>query len=160
MQANSFKFIKQMTNSNKQLAISYMVVICLLIVYTLTSIKECEAYWMHDVSILITKEKILYDIFYLFILPLLTIIIQIFKNLKTQTKLLKTQFILALISISLLLFAINKPCENINDGHYMFINSIMTLGYYLLYLSSFIIVLIIIIKTIRLIIIASKLNAN
>ena len=55
---------------------------------------------------------------------------------------------IALTSILLLLFAINKPCENLNDGHYMFISSAMTIGYYLLKLVSLVIIGIIIIQTI------------
>ena len=61
-----------------------------------------------------------------------------------------THFFVALTSISLLLFAINKPCENVNNGHYMFISSTMTIGYYLLKLISIVIIGIIIIRTILL----------
>ena len=52
--------------------------ICLLTIYTLTSIKECEAYWMHDASITISRQKLLGDTSFLFLVPLIIIIIQAF----------------------------------------------------------------------------------
>ena len=134
--------------NKRHLVIFYFIVVCLMTIYTLTSIKECEAYWTHDASITITKQKILLDTLYLFMLPILTIIVQTVLKIKTQTRLFLTHFLIALTSVLLLTYAINKPCENINNGHYMFINLIMTLGYYLFKLTSFIILFIIIIQTI------------
>ena len=142
--------------SNRKLLFLYTIAICFSTIYTLTSIKECEAYWMHDASINITKQKLLLDTLYLFVLPTLTLFIQRLFKTKTQALLFLIHFLIALTSILFLIFAINKPCENINGGHYMFINSTMTLGYYLLKLTCFIILFIIISKTIR----GRKLNEN
>ena len=114
----------------------------------MTSIKECEAYWMHDASITIAKRKLFADTLYLFLLPVLIILVQLLFKIATPTKLLLTHFFIALASISLLLFAINKPCENLNNGHYMFISSTMTIGYYSLKLISLVVIGIIIIQTI------------
>ena len=135
--------------SNRELLFLYTIAICFSTIYTLTSIKECEAYWMHDASINITKQKLLLDTLYLFVLPTLTLFVQRLCKTKIQTKLFVTHFIIALTSILLLIFATNKPFENINGGHYMFINSTMTLSYYLLKLTCFIIIFIIILQTIR-----------
>ena len=135
--------------SNRELLFIYTIAACFLTIYTLISIKQCEAYWMHDASINITKQKLLLDTLYLFVLPILTLFIQRLFKTKTQTKLFVIHFLIALTSILLLIFAINKPCDNINGGHYMFINSTMTLGYYLLKLICFIIIFIIILQTIR-----------
>ena len=134
--------------NTRHLLLFYFTVVCLLTIYTLTSVKECEAYWTHDTSITITKQKILLDNLYLFMLPILTIIVQTVLKTKTQTRLFLTHFIIALTSVLLLTYAINKPCENINNGHFMFINLTMTLSYYLFKLTSFIILFIIIIQTI------------
>ena len=136
------------TNSG-QLLIFYTAAVSLLTIYTLTSVKECEAYWMHDASITITKEQIFINALYFFLLPGLIIIVQTFLKINTQTGRFLTQLFIALTSISLLLLTINKPCENLNGGHYMFVSSIMILGYYLLKIASFIIIGIIIIQTIK-----------
>ena len=136
--------------SSRQLLFFYLTTICLLTIYTLTSVKDCEAYWMHEASMIITKRKLLADTSYLFLLPSLIIIVQKIFKITTPEKLFLTHFFIALISILLLLFAINKPCDNVNAGHYMFINSTMTIGYYLLKLASLVIIGIIIIQTMRL----------
>ena len=135
--------------TSRQLPVLYFTTICLLTIYTLTSIKECEAYWMHDASITISKQKLLGDTSFLFLVPLIIIIIQAFLKIKTQTNLFLTQFFIAVTSIIFFVFATNKPCDNINGGHYMFINSILTLGYYLFKLISIVIIGIMIIQTIR-----------
>jgi hypothetical protein len=142
--------------SNRELLFFYAIAICISTIYTLTSINECEAYWMHDASINITKQKLLLDIIYFFVLPILTLFVQRLFKTKTQSLLFLTHFLIALTSILLLILAINKPCDNINGGHYMFINSTMTLGYYLLKLTCFIILFIIISQTIR----SRKLSEN
>src|SRR6478736_4981595 len=134
--------------SNKRPLLFYLTAVCLLTIYTFTSINDCVAYWMHDSSITITKHKLLTDISYLFLLPVLIIIVQTVFKIATSTKLFLTHFFVALTSILLLLFAINKPCENANGEHYMFISARMTIGYYLLKLISLIIVSIIIIQTV------------
>jgi len=134
--------------SNRQVFYFYLTTVCFLTIYTLTSIKECEAYWMHDASMTITKQKLFAETSYLFVLPILIIIVQTLFKIATPTKLFLTHFFIALTSILLLLLAISKPCENLNDGHYMFISSTMTIGYYLFKLISLVIIGIIIIQTI------------
>lgn len=134
--------------NNRQLIFRYLAVIFVLTIYTLLSIKECDAYWMHDAAIAITKQKMLTDTSYLFLLPILIIIVQMFFNIKTQVRLFLIHLFSALASILLLIFAINKPCENLNNDHYMFISATMVLGYYLFKFVSFIIIGIIIVHTI------------
>jgi hypothetical protein len=68
----------------------------------------------------------------------------------TSTKYFLIHFFISLTSISLLLFAINKPCNNVNNGHYMFINLTMTIGYFLFKLLSLVIISSIIIQIVRL----------
>ena len=104
---------------------------------------------MHDASITISKQKLLGDTSFLFLVPLIIIIIQAFLKIKTQTNLFLTQFFIAVTSILFFVFATNKPCDNVNGGHYMFINSTLTLGYYLFKLISIVIIGIMIIQTIR-----------
>jgi hypothetical protein len=147
IQITSTKLPKQMKVSNRQLLLFYLTTVCLLTIYTLTSLKECEAYWMHDASITITKWKLLTDTSFFFLLPVLIIFTQKHFKIKTPTKLFLTQFFIASTSILFLLLAINKPCKNKNDGHYMFISSTMTIGYYLLKFVSLFVIVIIIIQT-------------
>ena len=134
----------------RQLSFLYFTTICLLTIYTFTSIKECEAYWMHDASIKISKQKLLGDTSFLFLLPLIIILIQPLFKIKAQTNLFLTQFFIAATSILFFIFATNKPCDSVNKGDYMIINSTLTLGYYLFKLISVVIIGIIIIRTIRL----------
>ena len=134
--------------SIRQVLYFYITTVCFLTIYTLTSVKQCEAYWMHDASITITKKKLFIETSYLFLLPIVIIIVQTLFKIATPTKLFLTHFFIAFTSILLLLFAISKPCGNLNDGHYMFISSTMTIGYYLFKLVSLLIIGIIIIQTI------------
>ena len=129
----------------KHLSLFYIVSFCFYTLYTVLSIEECEAYWMHDASITISKNKIRTDIYYLFLLPIFVILVQKVFQIKIQIELFVTHFLAAFLSISLLMLAINQPCEHINNGHYMFIDTFMTIGYYLLKLSSFVLMGIIII---------------
>jgi hypothetical protein len=133
--------------SNRQLLLFYLTTVCLLTIYTLTSLKECEAYWMHDASLTITKWKLLANTSLFFLLPVLIILAQLHFKITIPTKFFLTQFFISLTSILLLLFAINKPCENKN-GHYMFISPTLTIGYYLFKLVSLVIICVIIIQTI------------
>ena len=140
---------RQMKINNRQALYFYLTAVCFLTIYILTSIKECEAYWMHDTSMTITKFKLFSDTSYLFLPPIFIIIVQTLFKIATPTKVFLTHFFIALTSMLLLLFAINKPCENLNGGHYMFISTAMTIGYYLLKLVSLLIICIIIIQTIN-----------
>ena len=134
----------------RQLSFLYFTTICLLAIYTLTSIKECEAYWMHDVSIKISKQKLIGDTLFLFLLPLIIVLIQPLFKIKAQTNLFLAQFFIAATSILFFVFATNKPCDRVNEGRYMFINSTLTLGYYIFKLISIVIIGIIIVRTISL----------
>ena len=135
--------------SNRLLLVIYIIATGLVSSYTLTSIENCEAFWMHDGSITISKEKVFLNILYLFLLPVLIILIQRVFKIKTQKRLFLTHFFVAVTSISLLLSITNQPCKYLNGGHYMFISFSMTLCYFFLKLVSFVIIGIIIIKTIR-----------
>ena len=137
-----------MKTINKKILGFYLTAVCLFTIYTITSIKECEAYWMHDASITITRRKLLTNIALLFVWPILIILTQMIIKIKTKANLFLAHFIISFTSILLLVAALNKPCENINGGHYMFISAGMILGYYLLKLISLIIIAIITIKTI------------
>ena len=112
----------------------------LFILHFIKSKNDCVAYWMHDASIEITIEWLIFYCSYLFLLPTSILLILKFIQVKTPIKLFVAHFLFSLTSISLLTIAINKPCEQINGGHYMFINSTLTLGYYLSKLISFIMI--------------------
>ena len=132
----------------KQLLFVYFATLCFFTVFTFPSIKECEAYWMHDASIEVSKQKLLVDVSLLFLLPFLTIILQVIVKMEVPVRLFMKHFIIALTSFSAFVFAVSKPCESINGGHYMFINSTTTLIYYLLKIISLIIIGIILYRTI------------
>ena len=145
-----FQLTRQMKISIRQLLYFYLATVCFLTIYILASIKECDAYWMHDRLITITKRKLFIDTSYLFLLPVVIILVQKIIKITTLANLFLTHYFIALTSISLLLYAINKPYETLNGGHYMFISTTMTIGYYLLKLVSFVIIGLIIIQTILL----------
>ena len=144
--------------SIRRLLYFYLATVCFLTIYILASIKECDAYWMHDRLITITKRKLFIDTSYLFLLPVVMILVQKIIKITTQANLFLTHYFITLTSILLLLFTINKPCENLNGGHYMFISTTMTIGYYWLKLVSFVIIGSILIQTILLKIRHSKLE--
>lgn len=146
--------------NNRELLLFYIIAACFLAIYTLTSINECEAYWMHDAAIKINKQRFLTDTLNLFVLPSLIIFAQRFFKIKTRQKLFLTHFFTAFTSVLLLLVAINKPYENINGGHYMFVSATMTFGYFLLKSSCFIILFIILLQTILFKIRSTKLTGD
>jgi len=81
---------------------------------------------MHDASINVSAAALITTCFYLFIGPALIQIIQIFILKKPIEPISIIQYVLGLISIALLTNLINKPCEFMNGGHYMFIEFGMT----------------------------------
>lgn len=108
---------------------------------------ECKAYWMHDASIEITHRWLIGHFSFIFLLPILILFAHKYLQIKTPIKLFVAHLFISLTSISLLAIAINKPCEYINGGHYMFIDSFLTLGFYLFKLISFILIIVIIVMT-------------
>src|SRR5687768_10293931 len=121
----------------RHLTSAYSVTLVFFITYFLIAKTDCEAYWMHDASIEISTEWLIYYCSYLFLLP--TFILFILKSFQVMApvKLFVSHLLFSLTSISLLTIATNKPCEQINGGQYMFIDSTLTLGYYSFKLLSF-----------------------
>jgi len=127
----------------RYLLFAYCLTFVFYIIFILTSISECVAYWMHDASINITHIWLIGYCCYLFLLPTIILLIFKFNQLEIPIKFFISHFFISLTSISLLAISINEPCEYINDGYYMFTNTTITLGYYLFKLLSFIIIFII-----------------
>jgi hypothetical protein len=139
----------QLKTGFKNLVIAYCFTFVLFALLSLMMISACEIYWAHDFSIEITRTYLILYCSYLFLIPAIILTISKKSGIKISTKLFIIHFLVSLASISLLILAINKPCEDINNGRYMFIDAFgRILGYYLFKLSSFIILSIIIIKTI------------
>jgi len=130
------------------LVVIYLLAFCFCTLYSLTSVNECEAYWMHDASIVISKKRIITDAVLLFLSPALIILARKLFQLKIQGGFFLMHFFIAATSISSFVFAIDKPCEKINNGNYMFISSPLIFGYYLLKLLSLVILCILLIQTI------------
>ena len=120
----------------------YLLIINLLTfvffaVYFYLNTPECVAYFMHDASINVSASALITTCFYLFIGPALIQIIQIFILKKPIEPISIIQYVLGLISIALLTNLLNKPCEFMNGGHYMFIEFGMTsLSYLLRYICN------------------------
>ena len=132
----------------KHLLFAYCLTFVFYIIFILTSVSKCVAYWMHDASININPIWLIGYCCYLFLLPTIILLIFKFNQLEIPIKLFISHFLISLASISLLAISINEPCEYMNDGYYMFINTTITLGYYLFKLISFIIIIIIFISLI------------
>jgi len=127
------------------LSIGYCLAFIFFILFFLLSITECEAYWTHDASIVITHKWLISNCSYLFLPPVIILFINRLLKIKIPVKLFVAHFFISLTSISLLAIAIDKPCDYINGGHYKFIDSFMTLGHYLFKFMSYIIICFIII---------------
>jgi hypothetical protein len=129
------------------LIIAYCATFIFYTAIFLTSTTECEAYWIHDDSIHISSKWLVSNCFYLFLLPIHFLLIPKFFKIEIPMKILLAHFLVSWVSISLLALAINQPCQSNSGGHYMFIDTFMTLGYYLFKLISFVILCVIIVMT-------------
>lgn len=108
--------------------IKYLILINVLTfiffsVYFYLNTKDCEAYFMHDASIDISAKSLIISCSFFFIGPTIIQLLQKFILKKENVKILIVLYILGLTSIGLLALSINKPCEFINGGHYMFANA-------------------------------------
>lgn len=101
-------------------------------VYFYLNTSECVAFYMHDASINVSPSELITICFYLFIGPVLMQSIQIFILRKPIGPISIIQYVLGLLSIVLLTNSINKPCEFINGGHFMFVEFGTTILSYLL----------------------------
>lgn len=123
----------------------------LLISYSYVNVKECLAYWMHDASIHIKHDEILFFCVYSFLLPILLIFFQELINKKQKLfKIFICQYLFALFSILSLFVSIINPLEVkvVDNITYIFTSSIFTFSYYLFKLLNFIILSFIIYKII------------
>lgn len=78
---------------------------------------------MHDASVDISAKSLIITCAWFFIGPAIVQLLQKFIERKVNMKILLMQYILGLTSMGLLAVSINKPCEFINGGHYMFTNA-------------------------------------
>jgi hypothetical protein len=132
----------------KQLILFYILAFAVFAVFIIKFTSDCEAYWMHDAAIQLTHRKLITVCAYLFLIPAAVLILTAILRAKFLRKFFIVHFIVSVLSFSLLSIAINQPCEFINGGNYMFIDSFLTIGYYLLKLSSYLILGIIIVITV------------
>ena len=127
--------------SSKLLILSYCLTFVLVVTYYFTNCVECEAYWMHDASIIITNKWLLIHCTYLFLLPIIFVLFR--HKTKLSTRIFLTHFTVAIVSISL-----DKPIKVVDGVKYIFINGLAILGYYFLKLIAFIVICYIIFKSI------------
>ncbi len=107
----------------KHLIIINVLTFLFFSVYFYLNTTDCEAYFMHDASIDISAKSLITTCSFFFIGPAIIQLLQKFILKKENVKILIVQYILGLTSIGLLALSINKPCEFINGGHYMFANA-------------------------------------
>lgn len=130
------------------LVVIYILSFCFYLIYATTAVIECSAYWMHDAAIKAGPERIIISSCCLFLPPIMLLLVQKKLHIKTPATYFLIQLVCALLSISLLAFVIDKPL-NYNDGvHFVFISLKTAVVYYLLKLLSYIMIGIILIKTI------------
>ncbi len=132
---------------NGHFAQIYIATFLLLAVYFITQTTNCEAYYMHDDSIEISQTKLITICTYLFIPTTFILLLAKILKLKEINKLYITHYATSLASILLLAITINKPCETINGGNYMFINFFGTVFSYLLRIISHLMTVVIFIVT-------------
>ena len=140
--------------------IVYLNLISFLVfgIYAFIEVQNCECYWMHDASITITKSWIFGYLSFLFLLPILFFFICNVFKIKKIGKELFLLFVTSVISISSLFLSINQPCNFINGGYFMFIDSSLILFYYLSKLALIIIYLYLVTVILMLIRISYKKN--
>ena len=110
---------------------AYGLTFCFFITFFLSIIPECECYWMHDSFIKISHGWVILHSLYLFILPIIIILVHKQYNIKSLFKPFILHYLISVISMSSLAISVNKPCESINGGHFMFISMYPVLIYYL-----------------------------
>jgi hypothetical protein len=113
---------------------------------------------MHDASITITKSWIFGYLSFLFLLPILFFFICNVFKIKKIGKELFLLYVTSVTSISSLFLSINQPCNFINGGYFMFIDSSLILFYYLSKLALIIIYLYLVTVILMLIRISYKKN--
>jgi len=132
--------------SSKLLILSYCLTFVLVVTYYFTNCVECEAYWMHDASIIITNKWLLIHCTYLFLLPIIFVLFR--HKTKLSTRIFLTHFTVAIVSISLLVLSLDKPMKVVDGVKHIFINGLAILGYYFLKLIAFIVICYIIFQSI------------
>lgn len=128
----------------KTLLVTLGLTYVFFIAYFLSTIIECEAYWMHDASIEISHKWLLIHCTYLFVLPVIILLFQ-YKT-KLSTVMFWVHYSFALISISLFAISIATSDKKIVNSHYIFINGLPILGYYLFKLLTLVSICFIIYK--------------
>ena len=129
------------------LMVIYILSICFFLFYAATVVCWCTAYWMHDTAIEVSQRKILIDTSCLFLLPFILLLVKKKYHLKTPASFYLTQVVLALLCNSLLVFVINKPGNNTSGVYFSFISLKVAAAYYLLKLTSYILVGVILYRT-------------
>jgi hypothetical protein len=127
---------------NRKLLILYLTAFCLFTICAWVYSDNAEIYWMHDVSITVTKQKLLVDILLFFLMPATVIFSHLFRKIQTPIKLFLFHFLVSLISVLILFYVISLS----KNTDYGFINAKSALVYYLSKMISLVTISIIIIR--------------
>jgi hypothetical protein len=132
--------------SPKKILFLYCATFILFAIHFFVNTTKCKAYFMHDGAIEITPAKLIINAAILFLIPAIVLLLSMVFKLKAYSTLFFAHYLLAFSSFGLLVLAL-KPCEDMKDEHYMFINLFPTALSYLLRLISYITLMLLIIKT-------------
>ncbi len=102
---------------------------------------------MHDASINLSSSKLIINCSVLFLGAAAIQILYTILKLKEKQTVFLTNYLISLASVGLLALAINKPCDFINGGHYMFIDLLATVISYLLKIIAYITLVIMLYRT-------------
>lgn len=149
-----------MNLDKKKFLLLYFTTFLLFAIYFLINTTACEAYYMHDDSIEISPLKLIIRTAVLFLVPALLILTLGVLKLKADAVLFILHYFLVVISLGIFALVIDKPCESINGGHYMFIDFFGTGFSYLLRFISYITLILLFIRTLVHVIKAGKNNSN
>jgi hypothetical protein len=143
--------------AQKKLLFLYCLTFIIFALHFWINTTECKAYFMHDGAIEITPVKLTIHAAILFLIPAVVLFLSMVLKWKEYSTLFLAHYLLGFTSFGLLSLAINKSCEEVNGGHYMFINFPTALAYLLRWIS-YITLILLIIKTIKGIIKNEKMN--
>jgi hypothetical protein len=141
--------------TQKKLLFLYCLTFIIFALHFWINTTECKAYFMHDGAIEISPAKLIIHAAILFLIPVVVLFLSMVLKMKEHSTLFFAHYLLVSTSFGLLALAINKYCEEVNGGHYMFINFPTALSYLLRWIS-YITMILLIIKAVKGIIKAKK----
>ncbi|MGG9964656.1 hypothetical protein [Ferruginibacter sp. SUN106] len=135
-----------MKNRILQLVIAYILACIICILYALRYVIESEAFWAHDISITINPIKIITGAVLFLLLPAALLVVLQYLKVMISVKLFRINLVIVMVLMLLIASIINKAA--VTNDHFTFISFTKAIAYYLLQAASWIILCMLLIKSI------------